>query len=223
MNITFLVELVVAVLLMGTFGMCLALNRRLGNLRANQDEMRRLIGEFDKALSKARVGMADLKAASAAVDTAHEDRMKQAKTLREELGFMIETAERLADRLAGEAAGNRSLRNGKEAAPPAAPVRENLQRDAARRDGLVRETVIRDAPRAPAGRAPADRSGGDPELGTADRPFTPARPTVQRASGAVLPSAVQSAAAAAGAADRFKFEPRSEAERELLMALRQAR
>lgn len=217
MNITLLVELVVAVLLMGTFGMCLALNRRLGNLRANQDEMRRLIGEFDKALTKARVGMADLKAASAAVDGAHEERMTQAKALREELGFMIETAERLADRLAGEAANNRPLRKGGEGmqgAAQAAPVRDTLQRDAVRRDGLVRETVRQARPAGNPG------SGADPRqtdsradsrgegLGSADRPFTAPRPA---------------AAAAAGNADRFKFEPRSEAERELLMALRQAR
>lgn len=213
MNITLLVELVVAVLLMGTFGMCLALNRRLGNLRANQDEMRRLIGEFDKALSKARVGMADLKAASAAVDGAHEDRMKQAKALREELGFMIDTAERLADRLAGEAANNRPLRNGGEGmqgAAQAAPVRDTLQRDAVRRDGLVRETVRQARPAVNPGANPGQ--GVDPHagLGNADRPFTAPRPAA-------------SAAAGAGAADRFKFEPRSEAERELLMALRQAR
>ncbi|WP_374633378.1 DUF6468 domain-containing protein [Ferrovibrio sp.] len=222
MNITLLVELVVAVLLIGTFGMCLALNRRLGNLRANQDEMRRLIGEFDKALSKARVGMADLKAASAAVDGVHEERMKQAKALREELGFMIETAERLADRLAGEAAGNRSLRTGKDGAPQSAPVRDNLQRDAARRDGLVRETV-----------ASARSAAPDPDLGNADRPFTPMRASAARPAAAMRPAAGAQAAAVQAASqataqagttvDRFKFEPRSEAERELLMALRQAR
>src|SRR5690606_19365468 len=101
---------VVAVLLVVTLGISLILNRRLGNLRANQDEMRRLIGDFDKALSRARQGMTELKNTSAAADTAHEERMKQAKALRDELGFMIETADRLADRLAGEASSNRAFK-----------------------------------------------------------------------------------------------------------------
>lgn len=99
--------------------------------------------------------------------------MKQAKILRDELGFMIETADRLADRLAGEASGNRAVRQ-----------------DAASQRAAER----------PAGeRATAER----PQQVT---PFPAKRP----------------AAPAPGGRD-FKIEPRSEAERELLMALRQAR
>jgi len=175
MNLMLIVEIIVAALLVGTFSMCIVLNRRLGNLRSNQDEMRRLIGEFDKALSKARVGMADLKSASAAVDSAHEERMKQAKALRDELGFMIETADRLADRLAGEAAGNRQFRT-ERAEAAARPRQERAEPEAA--------------------------------------PVRPSAPPPRRAP---------EAPATAGAAGRFKVEPRSEAERELLMALRQAR
>ena len=65
MTLTLMVEIVVAVLLLVTLAISLVLNRRLGNLRANQDEMRRLIGDFDKALTKARQGLAELKTASA--------------------------------------------------------------------------------------------------------------------------------------------------------------
>lgn len=169
MTLTLIVEIVVAVLLLVTLAICLVLNRRLGNLRANQDEMRRLIGEFDKALGKARQGMNELKAASAAADSAHEERMKQAKTLRDELGFMIETADRLADRLAGEAAASRASRQ------PAAAAPEHLAERAA------------EPPKAP-----------------------------------VTPFAARKPAAEPRTRD-LKFEPRSEAERELLMALRQAR
>ncbi len=171
MTLTLIVEIVVAVLLLATMGISLILNRRLGNLRANQDEMRRLIGDFDKALAKARHGMSELKTASAAADTAHEERMKQAKALRDELGFMVETADRLADRLAGEASGNRAARQ--QRAAPAA--------------GMASER---------------------PEPAKMQAPVTPfpARKPPQDS-----------------AAREFRLEPRSEAERELLMALRQAR
>lgn len=168
MTVTLIVEIVVAVLLVITFTISLVLNRRLGNLRANQDEMRRLIGEFDKALTKARQGMTELRTASAGADAAHEERMKQARILRDELGFMIETADRLADRLAGEASGNRAARQ-----------------DAAAPRGQERPAAERSQP--------------------------------------VTPFPAKRAAAAPSGSRDFKIEPRSEAERELLMALRQAR
>ncbi|HEX6956646.1 MAG TPA: DUF6468 domain-containing protein [Ferrovibrio sp.] len=164
MTLSLVVEIVVAVLLVITLSISLVLNRRLGNLRANQDEMRRLIADFDKALIKARQGMNELKAASAAADTAHEENLKQARALRDELSFMIETADRLADRLAGEAANTRAVRQ-----QQAVPERK-------------------------------------PDMAKA--PVTPFRKPV---------------AAAGSAAQDFKLEPRSEAERELLMALRQTR
>lgn len=186
MNVMLIVEIVVVVLLIGTFGMCLVLNRRLGNLRANQDEMRRLIGEFDKALTKARHSMADLKAVSAAVDGAHEERMKQAKAIREELGFMIDTADRLADRLAGEAASNRPLK---------AEQAANAERAVPARAANVAAAAVAAA-------------------ASAGMQFPPKR----AANASQAP-----AAAGDNGAGRFKVEPRSEAERELLMALRQAR
>lgn len=171
MTLALIVEIVVAVLLLITLGISLVLNRRLGNLRANQDEMRRLIGDFDKALARARQGMTELKTTSAAADQAHEERMKQAKTLRDELGFMVETADRLADRLAGEASGNRAVKQ-QRAAPP--------------------ERMI-------------DRGAEPAKMQAPVTPFPARKPPLE-----------------AGTRE-FKLEPRSEAERELLAALRQAR
>lgn len=193
MTLTLMVEIVVAVLLLVTLAISLVLNRRLGNLRANQDEMRRLIGDFDKALTKARQGLAELKTASATVDTAHEERMKAAKTLRDELGFMIETGDRLADRLAGEASGNRAARQERPA---------SAERMVSDRAGM--ERVLERA----ATERPEIRNGA----GAPVTPFPPKKPSIPP-----MPSS------AGGNARDFKIEPRSEAERELLMALRQAR
>ena len=179
MTLALIVEIVVAVLLLITLGISLVLNRRLGNLRANQDEMRRLIGDFDKALARARQGMTELKTTSAAADQAHEERMKQAKTLRDELGFMVETADRLADRLAGEASGNRAAKQQR-----AAPPERMAERMADRGPDRGAEPAKMQAPVTP---FPARKP--PPEAGTRE----------------------------------FRLEPRSEAERELLAALRQAR
>lgn len=196
MTLTMIVEIVVAVLLLVTLGISLVLNRRLGNLRASQDEMRRLIGEFDKALGRARQGLAELKTASATADTAHEERMKQAKTLRDELGFMIETGDRLADRLAGDANGNRAARQDRPAA---------ADRMVADRAGLER-VMERAAAERPEPMRPDMRSGGNGQAPVT--PFPPKKPSIAPVS---------------GNGRDFKIEPRSEAERELLMALRQAR
>jgi hypothetical protein len=200
MTLTLMVEIVVAVLLLVTLAISLVLNRRLGNLRANQDEMRRLIGDFDKALTKARQGLTELKTASAAADTAHEERLKAAKTLRDELGFMIETGDRLADRLAGEASGNRAARQDRPAA---------AERMVADRAGMER-VLERAAMERPEPVRPDLRNGGHPNgAGAPVTPFPPKKPSIAPAAGS-------------GGRD-FKIEPRSEAERELLMALRQAR
>jgi len=189
MTLTLVVEIVVAVLLVVTLGISLVLNRRLGNLRANQEEMRRLIGDFDKALAKARQGMAELKTASAAADTAHEERMKHAKTLRDELGFMVETADRLADRLAGEATASRGARQDR--------AQERSAELGVLRDGeMLASKIVPPRPQAPVTPFPAKRAA---------------------------PAQNGQAAAPAGGSKDFKIEPRSEAERELLMALRQAR
>lgn len=192
MTLTMIVEIVVAVLLLVTLGISLVLNRRLGNLRANQDEMRRLIGDFDKALTKARQGLTELKTASASADTAHEERMKQAKTLRDELGFMIETGDRLADRLAGEASGNRAARQERPAAA------ERMVSDRAGMERVM-DRVATERP------DPVRNGAGAPVT-----PFPPKKPSIPAAS-------------SAGNSRDFRIEPRSEAERELLMALRQAR
>jgi hypothetical protein len=199
MTLTLMVEIVVAVLLLVTLAISLVLNRRLGNLRANQDEMRRLIGDFDKALTKARQGLAELKTASATVDTAHEERMKAAKTLRDELGFMIETGDRLADRLAGEASGNRAARQERPAAA------ERMVSDRAGMERVL-ERAAMERPEMRNGNGVANGSGAPVT------PFPPKKPSIPP-----MPSS------AGGSARDFKIEPRSEAERELLMALRQAR
>jgi hypothetical protein len=102
MTISLAAELLVAVLLAATIGFCFVLNRRLGNLRASQDEMRQLIGDFDRAIGEARRGIDGLKAAGDQADVKLQERIRQARTLADELSFLVGRGEKVAERLAGE-------------------------------------------------------------------------------------------------------------------------
>ena len=101
---------VIAVLLLLTIGYCAALMRRLGNLRGAQSELRGLIDGFGDSIVRAEKGIAGLKKAGADAAGELDDRIaeadsriarqtKAAQTLADDLKFMSEKAEQLADRL----------------------------------------------------------------------------------------------------------------------------
>ena len=54
MNFAFLLDIVIAILLVTTIAWCVVLNRRLGGLRKNQSELATLIAELNLATSRAR-------------------------------------------------------------------------------------------------------------------------------------------------------------------------
>ena len=78
MSVEFLVEILVAALLVVTVGYCWQLNRRLGALRGAQGELGRLLQEFGRATHSAEAAIAELKKASG--ETA-----QQLEELRDEL------------------------------------------------------------------------------------------------------------------------------------------
>jgi hypothetical protein len=100
MTLSLIAEFLVAVLLVATIVFCFSLNRRLGGLRNSQDEMRQLIGDFDRAISEARVGISNLKAAGDEADVKLQERIKAARSLADELSFLVDRGDRLAERLA---------------------------------------------------------------------------------------------------------------------------
>lgn len=122
MNAPLLLEALLAVLLAATVGYCYVLNRRLGALRATQAEMRALITEFNHATERAEAGIALLRKAGEEAGTGLQRRIDKAQTLSDELGFIVETGDRLADRLTGQISAARRPTAAGTAAPAAEPV-----------------------------------------------------------------------------------------------------
>lgn len=129
-----LLEGMVTLLLIATIGFCWRLNGRLGELRDARAEMGKLIGELDRATTRAAAAITDLRAASDGIGAALDDKMGGGRVLADDLQLMIESGNRLADRLEeGIGAARRSTQPA--AAQPgfqAVELRSEAERDLAR-------------------------------------------------------------------------------------------
>lgn len=101
MSPALILEGLVAVLLVITVVYCAVLDRRLRALRAGQDGLKALIEGLDAATQRAQAGIGDLKTAAASAADRLAPEIAKARALSDELALMIETANRLADRLEG--------------------------------------------------------------------------------------------------------------------------
>ncbi|MFO1187055.1 MAG: DUF6468 domain-containing protein [Alphaproteobacteria bacterium] len=108
------VNLLVAVLLAATLVYCFRLDRRLSALRSGQDGFKEVIAALDRATERAQMSLADLKALGLAAETALRPEVAKADVLLEELKLMVQSADRVADRLV------EARPSGAAAKPPAA-------------------------------------------------------------------------------------------------------
>lgn len=104
----FLLEALVAALLLATVAYCWRLNRQLGALRGAQGELARLMEEFGRATRSAEAAIAELKRASGDTAQQLEERVRQARALCDELNVMTQAANGLADRLERGASARRT-------------------------------------------------------------------------------------------------------------------
>ena len=125
-----LLEGMVTLLLVATIGFCWRLNGRLGELRDARTEMGKLIGELDRATSRAAAAIADLKTTSEGIGAALEDKMGAARVLADDLQLMVESGNRLADRL-DDGIGSARRATPQGSAQPA-ELRTEAERDLAR-------------------------------------------------------------------------------------------
>ena len=167
-----ILDVTLVVLLGATIGYCVALHRRLGELRAAQSELPKLIDNFIEATRRAEAGIAGLKAASAATADEIGPKLGEAQVLREDLAFMIDHGGKLADRLEAAVRVARVEAQSRAAAPLAAARPEPAERSGpARRNGTA-EPLAHDF----------DDEDDDRPL-RAERPATapePAQPRAQR-------------------------------------------
>ena len=122
-------DVVVAALLAATVAFAWRLHRRLAEWRADKAQLLDLVRDFTEAAERAERGVKQLKAEGDQIARALEGLVAKGRGLRDDLAFLVERAEPLADRLTD------TLRQ-RLAAPatPVAPPAPSAAPSAAERD-----------------------------------------------------------------------------------------
>lgn len=96
-------EAVVAVLLVVTIIYCIMLDRRIRSFKSEQINLAGLVAQLSNATDHAEVAVAGLKTTAEEADGELDSKLKKARSLSEELAFMVETGNNLAGKLADPA------------------------------------------------------------------------------------------------------------------------
>ena len=122
MDFRVLLDLIIAVLLVATIGYCTTLNNRLTALRRNRDQMSKIIASFNEATLRAESSIPKLRRAADEAGNGLQERVEKAQSLRDDLAFMIERADTMANRLENAVRTARTeVRNPQPAGPAPAP------------------------------------------------------------------------------------------------------
>ncbi len=96
-----LLEGLLAVLLIATIGYAAMLDRRLRTLRQSRDEMQALLASFTAATAHAQAGLIALRETGQTTTQGLQGDIERAKALRDDLSFLVDRGNSLADRLEG--------------------------------------------------------------------------------------------------------------------------
>lgn len=107
---TLVLDVIIAALLVATIVYAGMLNRRLNALRKNRDDMARLIAQFNEATVRADASIPKLRKAAEEAGQTLQDRVEKAQSLRDDLAFMIERADAMADRLENAVRAGREIK-----------------------------------------------------------------------------------------------------------------
>lgn len=117
-----ILDLLVSVLLVATIGYAVMLNQRLTQLRKNRDDLAKIIVSFNEATVRAESSIPKLRKAAEDAGQSLQERVEKAQSLRDDLAFMIERADTMANRLENAVRSARTEVKGAPAAvPPPAP------------------------------------------------------------------------------------------------------
>lgn len=100
MELSLVLDLVVAVLLAATIVYAAILNRRLQGLRANKAEFEAMIGEFNEATRRTEGSIQALRLAADQTAKALSVQVERGQALRDELAFLTNRADGTAERIA---------------------------------------------------------------------------------------------------------------------------
>jgi hypothetical protein len=112
MNLTFIVEVSLELLLAVTLCYCIVLERRLRAVRKGQEGLTRTIGELNMAIAGAGASLRALKSAAGEAAQTLDERLKRARLHIDELSVLTASGERIADRI--ESAASPRGRTAKE-------------------------------------------------------------------------------------------------------------
>lgn len=129
MDYKLVLDVMVAVLLAVTIVYAWVLNQRLSQLRRNRDDLAKVVSSFNEATARAEAGIPKLRKAAEETGLALQERVEKAQSLRDDLAFMIERADAMADRL--EQAVRLAREEIRAPVPPATPAAGPVTRPAA--------------------------------------------------------------------------------------------
>jgi hypothetical protein len=139
-GLSLLVDLTIVTLLIVTIAFAAVLNRRLAAWRQDRTEFERLIAQFNKAAASAEAGVERLKTASEQTGRTLQQAVTKGQSLRDDLAYLVERAEPLADRMTegvrvarnarrDDAAGSMAPKIEAEPAPDAGDERARAKRE----------------------------------------------------------------------------------------------
>lgn len=116
-----ILDLLVSVLLVATIGYAVMLNQRLTQLRKNRDDLAKIIVSFNEATVRAESSIPKLRKAAEDSGQSLQERVEKAQSLRDDLAFMIERADTMANRLENAVRSARTEVKGAAPVPPPVP------------------------------------------------------------------------------------------------------
>lgn len=141
MSPTVLLDVVIVALLVPTIVYAVILNRRLDALRRNRDDLGRMILAFNEATVRAEAGIPKMKRAVEEVGETLRESMEKAQGLRDDLAFMTERADSMANRLEAHLREARGALKGTGETFFAADLPEPLGMDKVRETGEAARVV----------------------------------------------------------------------------------
>lgn len=106
LNYAFLLDVLIAILLVATIAYAFVLDRRLAKLRANKGELEEFVARLNAATQKAEESTRGMRQTAENCQRMMNDPVNKAQALRDELQFLIERADQTGERLANASSRN---------------------------------------------------------------------------------------------------------------------
>ncbi len=121
MDMSLTIDVIVIVLLAATIFYAFRLERKLEGLRSAHTAFAGVVRDLNTAAARAEAGVQGLKLAAESSGEILDDRIKRARNAGDELGLVLQTAQRVVQRLDGPRASAPATR------PPVLPVGEAMR------------------------------------------------------------------------------------------------